>query len=209
MGENENYEWLLEPFTVTEDVDRMLGDHSNTDGTYEILETLDNGDKIAKLKPEVAKELAQSHSLFISEEYANKYEAEANANMVSKVKEALNEMEINPEDYEISSEIHEDRMGNHGMYVEISRNGESEVIEPHGYYMQDDGHGALEAMESPGYEWLVWLAHYESPFYDEGFKEAYIQDYTMNTFKNLAEQESDFLVNNENDLLDAIEGLNE
>lgn len=210
MDENEKQEWLYETFEIDEDNDRFLGEHAITDGNYEIVETLENGDKIAKLKPEVAKDLERTYNLFTSYKPHDEYEEEACKSLVHLYSEAFKELGQNPDDYEFECDISEDRLGGVGAYVTIKnkKDGYSVNHEPHGfYYNTGDMEHIYDGMQD--WNWLAWLAHHDSPLYRDEFREAYAETEVMNWMSEIIGTSDGFMYWNEKSLKEAIEELTE
>jgi len=131
-----------------------------------------DGEKSAKIKPEVAEKLARTFNLFESEEYAEKRKTESAESLKGAVLEMAKEIDPKSESFltvDVRFEEGDDNTGWMKVSIEDAA-GESTDLEVLSY-KGDPVESLSEGAES--WTWAAWLGVEGSPFFEEDFVDSY------------------------------------
>jgi hypothetical protein len=166
-----------------EDLTELFGQFPDLED--QVVVTEEDGEKYAKLKPEVSKDLERTYKLFTDQTHGEKRLAEAMdrvkryAEKVLKAKYPDVKFELET-DYRFTDSYVGSDAG--AMYLTLWLKDDSEEVESGALYFSGVYEGISDTVES--YEWAAWLMADDSPFHSSDFIEAYAFD----TFSSAMEQ---------------------
>jgi len=162
--DTEEYSSFLDEYNLWDDVEVTRTDEDEVD--------------FVTIKPEVQKELARSMETFYELDTSEKFDQTAEA-VKEEVLNALKD--IHPDvEVQVTWDVNSG-LGYVGMTVTVSLGDESEDYEPSGlFYQFSDSPMHEDAKE---WNWAAWLGQYDSPFYDQAWEEAYLEDRAAQVFE--------------------------
>ena len=197
-----------EPFELDHKIDAFIAEYK-LGGDIEMLPEVDeSGEKQAKLKPSVAKELKRTYDLFMSEKYAEERLEKAKESIKKQVKDLIKKV-AKKYASKIEVEVREDDgQDYYALKIELELDGQEETIEPSNfYYSYEPGLAIHEAAQygSSKINWAAWLGMDASPFGDTSFVDSYDKDSMSTAFDQFAATTDESMFNE--DVIQVIQKL--